>query len=45
MVIVKQGRVNNVLVKIMTSRNCKITEGNVIHFPSSESQSIFLDRK
>ena len=45
MVIVKQGRVNNIVVKIMTSRTGKVIEGNVIHFRSSENQNIFLDRK
>ena len=45
MLIVKQGRVNNIVVKIMTSRTCKIIEGNVFYFRSSESQNIFLDRE
>ena len=45
MLIVKQGRVNNIVVKIMASRTCKIIEGNVFHFWSSESQNIFLDRE
>ena len=41
MEIVKQGRVNNTVVKIMTSWTVKTIEGNVIHFRSSEIQNIF----
>ena len=41
MVIVKQVRVDNIVVNMMISRTGKIFEGNVIYFRSSESQNIF----
>lgn len=42
MLIVKQGRVNIIVVKKMTSWTGKIIEGNIIYFRSPETQNVFF---
>lgn len=42
MLIVKQGRVNIIVVQKMTSWTGKIIEGNIIYFRSPETQNVFF---